>query len=261
MRIPIASSVFACVVAAASSRAAGQEILAQTGFNDQRGINAVTEPGSPYALGQTIAGRGVGEGGWDGTWQVLDGGAQGGDPNAIARASAAFEGDGGLEITRGGLGNTVVMRRLAEGITRRFVLETRINFGAVEEFFAQPLEDNYPLSADREGLMWRITGPVGDRHFEVFDGQSDQLGDWEHTRIEQRPGEWQSVVIDANVATQRFTFSVDGVVYNPPDPLGFFNAPTRINSIAYLSPAPPISTPSSSAGPPSCAATPTSTAS
>jgi hypothetical protein len=235
VRIPIASSVFACAVAAASSRAPAQEIYAQTGFNDQRGINAVAAAGSPYALGQTIAGYGIGEAGWDGTWRVLDGGAEGGDPNAIARASAAFEGDGGLEITRGALGSTVVRRRLAEGITRRFVLETRVNFGAVEQFFAQPLEDNYPLSADREGPMWRITGPVGARHFEVFDGRSDQLGDWEHTGIEQRPGEWQNVVIDANVATQRFTFSVDGVAYNAPDPLGFFNAPTRINSIAYLS--------------------------
>ena len=83
--------------------------------------------------------------------------------------------------------------------------------------------------------MWRITGPVGGRRFEVFDGRSDQLGDWENTGIEQLPGEWQNVVIDANVATQRFTFSVDGVAYTPPDPLGFFHAPTRINSIAYLS--------------------------
>ena len=61
------------------------------------------------------------------------------------------------------------------------------------------------------------------------------MGDWENTGIEQRPGEWHNVIIDANVATQRFTFSVDSVGYNAPDPLGFFHAPTLINSIAYLS--------------------------
>jgi hypothetical protein len=235
MRTLIASSVFACALAAATSPAIAQEIFAQTGFNDRSGINADATPGSPYALGQTIAGRGIGEAGWNGTWRVLDGGAEGGDANAIARTSAAFEGDGGLDITRAPLGSTVVRRKLAQGITRRFVLETRVNFGAVEQFVAVPLEDNYPFTADRQGPMWQITGPVGDRHFEVFDGQSNQLGDWENTGIEQRPGEWQKVVIDANVATQRFTFSVDGVAYNAPDPLGFFNAPTQINSIAYLS--------------------------
>jgi hypothetical protein len=231
----IASSVFACALAGAESPTVAQQIYAQAGFNDRRGFNADAAPGSPYALGQTVAGHGTGEAGWDGTWQVLDGGALGGDPYAIVRAGAAFEGDGGLDITRGGLGNTVVRRKLARGITRRFVLETSVNFGAVEDFVSVPLEDNYPLAADREGPMWRITGPVGGRHFEVFDGQSNQLGDWENTGIEQRPGEWQNVVIDANVATQHFTFSVDGVAYNAPDALGFFNAPTQINAIAYLS--------------------------
>jgi hypothetical protein len=231
----VASSAFACALAAAAAPSLAQPVYAQTGFNDRRGINADAAPGSPYALGQTVAGRGTGEAGWDGTWRVLDGGAEGGDPYAIVRAGAAFEGDGGLDITRAPLGNTVVSRKLSRGITRRFVLETRINFGAVEGFVAVPQEDNYPLAANREGPMWAITGPVGARHFEVFDGQSNQLGQWEDTGIEQRPGEWQNVVIDANVATQRFTFNVDGVAYDAPDPLGFFNAPAQINSIAYLS--------------------------
>jgi dockerin type I repeat protein len=235
VRILIASSAFACALATASSPSVAQQIFAQTGFNDQRGINADASPGSPYTLGKTVAGRGIGEFGWGDTWQVLDGGALGGDPYAIVRAGAAFEGDGGLDITRAPLGSTVVRRRLARGMTRHFVLETRINFGAVEGFVAEPLEDNYPLAADREGPMWGITGPVDHRHFEVFDGQSNQLGEWEDTGIEQKPGEWQKIVIDANVATQRFTFSVDGVAYNSPDPLGFFNSPAQINAIAYLS--------------------------
>jgi hypothetical protein len=231
----LASFAFAGALAVVAAPAPAQPVYAQTGFNDRRGINADAAPGSPYALGQTVAGRGTGEFGWDGTWRVLDGGAEGGDAYAIVRAGAAFEGDGGLDITRAPLGSTVVQRRLARGITRRFVLETRLNFGAVEGFVAIPQEDNYPLAANREGPMWGISGPVGARRFAVFDGQSNQLGEWEDTGIEQRPGEWQRVVIDANVATQRFTFSVDGVAYNAPDPLGFFNAPTQINSIAYLS--------------------------
>jgi hypothetical protein len=216
------------------SRAVAQQIFAQTGFNDQSGINADPAPGSPYTIGQTVSGRGTGEPGWGEPWRALNGGAEGGEPDAIARSTAAFEGDGGLALTRGNLGSTVVSRRLAQGITGRFVVETRVNFGSVGDLIGIPLEINYPLRADRNGPMWGISGPVGTRHFQVFDGQSNQLGEWEDTGIEQRPGEWQNVVIDANVVTQRFTFSVDGVPYNSPDPLGFNDAASQINGIAYF---------------------------
>jgi hypothetical protein len=225
---------FAFVVGLVASRASAQQIFAQTGFNDQSGINSDPAPGSPYTIGQTIGGRGAGEPGWGEAWRVLNGGAEGGDPDAIARATSAFEGDGGVALTRGNLGSTVISRRLAQGITGRFVVETRVNFGSVGDLIGIPLEINYPLRVDRNGPMWGITGPVGARHFQVFDGQSNQLGEWEDTGIEQRPGEWQNVVIDANVVTQRFTFSVDGVTYNAPDPLGFNDAAAQINGLAYF---------------------------
>jgi hypothetical protein len=233
MKALFALSLIVCASVLATSSARAQQIFAQTGFNDQSGINSNPTPGSPYTVGQTAAGRGVGESGWGGEWIALNGGALGGDPDAIVLAASAFEGDAGLGLTRGVLGSTVVRRLLADGITSPFVFETRVNFAAVGEFHGIPLEFN-PFEADRNGPMWRITGPVGDRHFEVFDGQSNQLGDWEDTGIEQVPGQWHHVVVEGNPVIQRYTFRVDGVTYNAPDPLGFFNAATQINDIAYF---------------------------
>jgi hypothetical protein len=210
------------------------QVIAQTGFNDQTGINSNPTPNSPYTIGQTAGGRGVGEAGWGDTWTILTGGAFGGDPDAIVRATSAFEGDGGLSMVTGLAGSTVARRKLGEGQTRRFIFESRVNFGSVGELHGIPLEDSYPFAADRNGPMWRIAGPVGNRFFEVFDGQSNQLGTWENTGIRQRPGEWQNVAMDVNVPTQQFTFSVDGVRYVAPDPLGFHNAATQINAIAFF---------------------------
>ncbi len=36
------------------------QVIAQTGFNDQAGINSNPTPNSPYTIGQTAGGRGVG---------------------------------------------------------------------------------------------------------------------------------------------------------------------------------------------------------
>jgi hypothetical protein len=228
--IPIVCSVL--MIAVAASRA-GAQVFASSGFNDGTGLNADATPGSPYTLGQTVAGRGAGEPGWGGTWFVQNGGAQGGDPNAIVRAAAAREGDGGMELTPASFGSTRAIRQLAEPLTRRFVIEQDVNFGAVGGLVSGPFQSMLS-EGDRVGPQWGFSGPVGARRFQVFDGNSNQLGEWEDTGIAQRPGEWQHVVMDANVATQTFTFSVDGVTYNPPDPIGFFNAAAQVDHIDYF---------------------------
>jgi hypothetical protein len=228
----VASVVVACAVAVVPSRSSAQPVFAQSGFNDQAGINSDPAPNSPFTIGQTAGGRGAGEPGWAEPWL---GGGTAGDLGAIVRSASAYEGDGGLELTKGTVDNVVASRRLLPGITGRFATETRVNFAAVGELYGVALQNNYPFRVDRNGPMWRITGPVDQRHFEVFDGQSNQLGDWEDTGIGQRPGVWQNVVVDADVVTQRFTFSVDGVPYNAPDPLGFNDAASEITGVAYLS--------------------------
>jgi hypothetical protein len=216
-------------------RADAAEIYAQTGFNDQAGINSDPAAGSPYTIGQTVDGRGSGEAGWGGNWVTLNGGGLGGGEAAIVKTAAAFEGDAGLAVVPASNGNTTAQRKLAEARTDHFVVETRINFGSVGELQGRPMADNLPIQINRIGPLWQLSGPVGGRHFFVWDGQSNQSGQFEDTGIAQTPGEWQNVVLDINVAAQTFTFSVDGVPYNAPDPIGFYDAAAVINSVSYLS--------------------------
>jgi hypothetical protein len=230
-RTILASIIFACAVA---SRASAATVYAQTGFNDQSGINSDATVGSPYALNQTINGRANNEPGWSGSWVTLDGGAQGGDANAVVKASSALEGDGGLAVTVGGLGSTQFYRDFAAQRTDHFVVETRANFGSVGEFQGLVIQDNYPLAANNSGPAWRLTGAVGSRHFEVYDGTYDGLGTWENTGIAQTPGLWQTAVADINIVTQQWTFSVDGVMYNAPDPLGYQRAVAQVNALYYF---------------------------
>src|SRR5258706_5834151 len=181
----LASIGLLCAIA---SRASAVAIYAQTGFNDQSGINSDATVGSPYALNQTINGRANSEPGWSGPWTTLDGGAQGGDANAVVKASSAFEGDGGLAVTVAPFGSTEFYRDFAAQRTDHFVVETRANFGSVSEFQGLVIQDNYPLAANNSGPAWRLTGAVGSRHFEVFDGTYDGPGTGENTGIAQKPG-------------------------------------------------------------------------
>jgi hypothetical protein len=208
-------------------------IIASAGFNDASGMNSDATPNSPYTLGQTVAGRGLGEPGWAGGWVVQNGGAQGGDPYAIVQNSAAIEGDGGLALIPGSFGSTRPIRTLAQPLSSEFILSQSLNFGSVGDVISGPFQ-HFTSQGDHTGPQWRLTGAVGSRHFEVFDGHSDQSGNWVNTGIAQKPGQWQQVVLDINVPLQTFKFSVDGVMYNAPHPTGFQNSAAVIDNIDYL---------------------------
>lgn len=222
----------ACVVIGGMAWRASGEIFAQTGFNDQSGINSNATPGNPYTINQTVDGVSNSEPGWTGPWVALNGGALGGGAFAIVKTTSAFEGDAGLSIIPGSFGSTQVYRDFGAR-TDRFVVETEVNFGSVGDFEGLVIQDNYPLSANRNGPQWRLTGAVGSRHFEVFNGTSNGGGAWLNTGIVQTPGQWQGVVADINVVTQQWFFSVDGVPFN--QALGFQNAPPFLNALYYSS--------------------------
>jgi len=92
----------------------------------------------------------------------------------------------------------------------------------------------FAQAANNSGPAWRLTGAVGSRHFDVYDGPYDGLGTWENTGIAQTPGQWQTAVADINIVTQQWTFSVDGVMYNAPDPLGYQRAVAQVNALYYF---------------------------
>jgi hypothetical protein len=219
------------VISGIFARQCAAGIYAQTGFNDQSGINSDPTPGSPYTIGQTINGVMNNEPGWTGPWTTLNGGGDGGSSNAVVSASSAFEGDGGLAVTVGSLDSTEFYRDFGTR-TDHFQVSTEVNFGSVGEFDGLVIEDNYPLSANVNGPQWRLTGAVGSRHFEVFNGTSNGLGTWIDTGIAQTPGQWQDAVANINVVTQTWMFSVDGVSFN--QTLGYQGAPPQLNAVYYF---------------------------
>jgi hypothetical protein len=223
----------ACLCIAFESGAA---IIASSGFNDAAGLNSNSTPNSPFTIGQTVDGRGAGEPGWADNWLVQQGGALGGGEHALILGAAALEGDGGLQLEPNPIfGQTRAIRRLATPQNRRFVIEQDVNFIGVNSLYSRPSSSAVGNEGVSIGPEWRISGPIGNRHFDVLDGIGDQLeSNWESTGIDAKPGEWQHVLLDINVATQTWTFSVDGVMYNAPDPLGFRGTPPNIDNIEYI---------------------------
>lgn len=210
------------------------QIIASSGFNDQSGLNSNPTPNSPFTIGQTVDNRGSGEPGWAGNWAVSQGGASGGGEHARILSEAAREGDGGLLLEPNPTFITTrVVRGLATRQSRRFIIEQDINFVGVKEVYSRPASftGNQPGSI---GPQWRLFGPVGNRRFQVVDGQGNGVDYWEDTGIAQRPGQWQHVTLDIDVPTQQFTFAVDGVRYNAPDPLGFTGTPASIDYTEYI---------------------------
>lgn len=232
MRNFVFSSVFCCALLATSWRASAVTVYAQTGFNDQSGINSDPTAGSPYAIGQTINGRATNEPGWGGAWTTLDGGALGGDTYAVVSSTSPYEGDGAVALTVGSRGSTEMYRYFAANRTDDFVVEQRVNFGSAGEFDAYVMQHDNPLVTGT-GPQWRLTGAVGQRHFEVFNGNYAQGGTWINTGIAQTPGQYQNVVVDANVVAQTWTFSVNGVAYAGA-PLGYVDALPQLSGLYYF---------------------------
>jgi len=225
---------FAAIAAGAMSGSAFGQIIAQSGFNDNSGINSNPAPNTPFTIGQTIHNRGEGETGWTTLWAVSAGGGTGGEDHALALAVAAREGDGGLQIDpTPGRGNTRALRGFPSQ-SRSFSIDQDINFVAAGELYSRPGQGGGVPEPIGTGPQWRITGTAGDRHFEVADGTGDQIDHWENTGIAQLAGQWQHVTLNIDVATQTWTFAVDGTPYKAPDPLGFTGQPASIGYLEYL---------------------------
>jgi hypothetical protein len=225
-----AASLPALLYAPPEARA--QSIIASSGFNDQAGLHSNNISNSPFQLGETVNGFGAGEPGWAGPWAVSAGGAQGGFHLGKAERFAAKEGDGGLSIVPHPEGSWV-LRQLATLQTRQFVIEQDVNFVAAGSLNSRPFHSR-TTQPGSFGPVWRIFGPRTNRRFQVMDGDGAGSGTFEETGIAQKPGQWQHVVVEVDVATQTWGFKVDNKTYVPPDPLNFRGSPAGIDVIEYL---------------------------
>ena len=73
---------------------AATTVLATSGFNDQTGINGNPTANSPFQIGVTVHGHGVGELGWDAPWARLGGF----DDRAPVSSEFVYEGDAATKL-------------------------------------------------------------------------------------------------------------------------------------------------------------------
>jgi hypothetical protein len=201
----------------------GQQLLAQTGFNAQSGING--DPSNPpYQLGTTIHGYGLSEPGWADTWTVSDGGTAGGADLGQAEASPVYEGDGALHIrVSQTYHETWVHREWAEPQFDRFLLEQRLRLPANGIFISRPQGDDY-------GPVWS----VHDGHFYAYDGDGHGGVVGIDTGFVDTPLRWYQVSLLVDVAHQTFQFFVNGQEFQAGHPLHFRGRPTYIHNVDYL---------------------------
>ena len=107
-----ASTIFAtaviCLVLSAALTPAQAEpvVLASSGFNDQAGIHSNATLNSPFQIGVTVHGQGVGEPGWDGPWERLGGF----DDRAPVSSEFVYEGDASTKLFADNVFGTAIER-------------------------------------------------------------------------------------------------------------------------------------------------------
>jgi hypothetical protein len=206
----------------------GQRILAQSGFNDQEGINSDPIPDSPYRLGDTIVGRGLSEPGWAGAWYVSDGGSSTGQELGQAETDPVYEGDGALHIrVSQTFHETWVHRQWAEPQFDQFLLEQRVRLPDNGVIGSRPYATGI---VNGFGPYWR----TANNHFLVLDGDGNHGGTWLDTGFTIRPLSWQTISLVVNVAQQTWEFFVDGQQFISAGPLHFRDSPGSIQNVDYL---------------------------
>jgi Ca2+-binding RTX toxin-like protein len=188
------------------------------GFNDAFGINSNPTPDSPYQLGGELNGQGVSEPGWAGPWS-----SGYGDKSRID-SGRLFEGDGSLFL---GGGTAQVIRDLSFGATSGLISLTQMIYvqpgGGVQQY----LQDSGSAIPDiSTAAQWSAYAPL---NFRVMDGIAV-----EDTGIPVPIQEWTRVDVQVDMTAKTWDLFVNGVKYNPPDPLNFRGTPGIVNRVNYL---------------------------
>lgn len=213
----------AAVLLASAGNASAQPFFA--GFNDNSGVNSNGTPNSPYNVnGAPLNGQGAGEPGWFAPWQTI-----GGDVTVVN--TGAFEGDGVMRMT-GGTAQVVRSLQLPisgiMSVEMQFQIQSSITLGNGVNFY---FTSNGLPNGVNEGPVWQASG---DGRFRVVDGVENTVGTLEDTPFLWTPGAFQRIRVDVDMLTRTWGFSVNGVFYNPPDPLGFRGSPNFLDSVNFL---------------------------
>ncbi|HTM55127.1 MAG TPA: PEP-CTERM sorting domain-containing protein [Pirellulales bacterium] len=195
--------------------------ITQAGFNDATGINSNPTPNSPYTLGGSVTGAGIGEPGWAAPWYNTLG-------TATVQTSTVFEGDGALQLTP----TTSPARQWTAPLQGQLIIEQYVSFTEGARLVAYTQQGTSEATTE-QGPIWQA---FPDHHFNVIDGSGDGGSPTPTvTNFTWQPGVWYKVTVHADVATQTWDFAVNDVPYVSANPLGYRGSPTSLSVVHYLS--------------------------
>jgi hypothetical protein len=193
-------------------------LLASSGFNDAKGMNADPVPDSPFPLGGPGREGGGGEPGWAGKWPR--------SPGAAFQKDVVFEGDGALRLT----GPAPYARSLARPPDGPFQVEQRVQVPAGGSLSGSVS----PPGGAAPGPTWSARGGK----FLVYDGNGSGGGREVDTGLRCESGRWHKVVVRIDPARRKWELSVDDRKYDAGHLLGFrFNTP-GLREVSYRSDSP-----------------------
>lgn len=202
--------------------------LIQSGFNDASGINSDGTTNSPFNTGNvSLHGQGGAEAGWAGSWRMSTG-------SAVVNSATKFEGDGAAAF----LQNTAAAdRTLAAAPTNPFSISFRLLLTAApnRDFIFRAYDSGIASIFSAIAVQWAINP---DLQLAVLDGVEDSVqtgGTYaENTGMFLTINEWHELTTIIDPVSRTWNVALDGVLFAPPDPLGFRGVPVNINSIQFL---------------------------
>jgi hypothetical protein len=193
-------------------------LIASSGFNDAKGMNANPIPDSPFPLGAAGREGGSGEPGWGNKWPR--------SPVAVFQKAVVFEGDGALQLK----GTAGCARQLTRAPAGPFQVEQRVQVPAGGSLMGSVSLPNGVAA----GVLWYVRNG----QFGVFDGNGSGGGKNADTGLPCEPGRWHKVVVRIDPGQRKWELSVDDKKYEPGHLLGFrFPAP-GLREVSYRSDAP-----------------------
>jgi hypothetical protein len=186
-------------------------IIAISGFNNEKGLNATNKLDEPYPLGKSNVEGGMGESGWVAPWPA--------DPNATFVREGTYEGDGALHLQAR---SENYHRTLSEPQTGQFVVEMafRCPSGTGGVFYIQQ---------DRS-----MNGPcfnIDKGKFHVTDGDGHDGGPIIDVG-ECTPDKWHLVTITIDVPRRKYKFQIDDKLTDRE--FGFRRPATDLRTINFL---------------------------
>lgn len=197
----------------------GATVVAQTGFNNSRGI----EPSSLYTNESTIIGVDDGVSGWDGAWQMVQS-TTAPEEFYFATNTGESEGDLALQIANSdsSVASTIQAYREYTDQTGSFYVDTMVKASGtlVGEGFIMYTGPNSPTFGSGTASMVSLR-PGTDRSIGVSMGNGAGGYSWVDTGRDWTPNRWVRFTQEIDVPNNTYRVWINGQEHVHSTPLGF----------------------------------------